>query len=70
MNRLARGDAQPGDGLDDLWRIFVEYDFNALQKITVAKRIARRNENDCRELLANFEPILQESLQFLGFLDA
>jgi hypothetical protein len=65
-NRIIRGEAQPGDGLNDDWAIFVTHDFNAHQKIATARRLCGASDDACRVTLANFQPILAEALNFLG----
>jgi hypothetical protein len=67
-NRLLRGGVGLDNGINDNWRIFVDYDFCADRKITQANYLVRKDDVKCRELLANFEPILHDALGFLGLL--
>jgi predicted ATPase len=69
INAILSGEAQPGDGLDDAWAIFVSHDFRSDVKVDAARRIAAQNDADARETLANFRPIIADALTFLGVIE-
>jgi len=70
INAILSGAAQPGDGLEEAWAIFVSYDFRSDVKIAAAQELARQGDAVCAETLANFRPILTQALTFLGVIAA
>jgi energy-coupling factor transporter ATP-binding protein EcfA2 len=56
-------------GLNDDWRIFIEYDFEDLKKVSTARQLVQADDDKCKQDLANFEPVLREALQYLGLAD-
>jgi hypothetical protein len=64
--RILFGEAQPGDGIDPGWAVFVNYDFKSEHKIPTARRLALRDQPVCERDLSNFRAVLDETLRFLG----
>lgn len=67
-NRILSGEAQPGDGLNDDWAIFVNYDFRGNDKIATARRLSQANDDTFRASFTNFQPVLNDALDFLRLL--
>lgn len=69
VNRIIRGEAALEDELQPDWAYLVTHDFMAEHKIPTAERICRQQDDQCRTTLANFEPLLRETLAYLGLGD-
>ncbi|AWC25838.1 putative ATPase (plasmid) [Aminobacter sp. MSH1] len=65
-NRIILGEARLEDELDQAWAHFVMNDFMPEYKIAAAERLCRQEDATCKATLANFEPLLRETLEFLG----
>lgn len=70
VNRIISGEATLEDELHPDWAYLVTHDFLTEHKIPTADRICRQRDEQCRTTLANFEPLLSETLAFLGLGDA
>ena len=66
--RILAGNAEPREGLNEDWAILAEYDFAPERKIPTARWICQRPENECRILLANYEQVLRDTMDFLGVI--
>lgn len=66
INRIIMGEAILEDQLDADWSYLVRNDFATEHKIPTATRLCQQTDAECRATFANFKPVLQEALQFLG----
>lgn len=68
IRNLVTGVAHPGDGVEEDWALFIDYDFTNEAKISTARRVCGGDHATCRTNLGAFEGILSEALTFLGLL--
>lgn len=64
--RILVGTAQPNEGLDDSWSVYVRSKFKSESKIACARYIASLSDEEARVELAHFEPLLGDILTYLG----
>lgn len=69
VDRILSGDAEPDEGLQNDWRIYVEQKFKSEFKIPTARYLVARNDGECRNELRDFEPMLANVLTFLGLVE-
>ena len=68
INRIILCETTLDDQLHQDWAYLVRDDFAAEHKIKTAQRLCQQADQNCRVTLANFEPLLRESLIFLGMI--
>jgi energy-coupling factor transporter ATP-binding protein EcfA2 len=66
--RIIAGEADAREGLAEEWAIFAEHDFAPERKIPAARRVCQQSDDECRGTLANFEPIIGDTLRYLGII--
>ncbi|AMK20489.1 MULTISPECIES: ATP-dependent nuclease [Sphingobium] len=66
VNRILLGETTFEEQLHLDWAYLVRHDFKPDHKITTAQRICQQSDEDCRVTLASFEPLIRETLTFLG----
>ena len=66
VNRILLGETTFEDELHQDWAYLVRDDFAPEHKIPTAQRLCQQADQNCRITLANFEPLLRETLTFLG----
>lgn len=66
ISRIILGETTLEAQLDPEWAYLVRDDFKAEYKIPTAETLCQQADQECRNTLANFEPLLREALAFLG----
>ncbi|MCC5611721.1 ATP-binding protein, partial [Nostoc sp. CHAB 5834] len=65
VNKILLAETTFDEHLDAAWSYLVKDDFNPDHKIVTAQRVCRQPDAECAVTLANFQPLLQQVLQFL-----
>ena len=60
-----KGEVAPGEGVSDDWAVYVDFDFAYDRKIPTAGKICALADDECKQALVNFKPLLFEVLSFL-----
>lgn len=66
IERILAGNAQPNEGIEDAWGIYVQSKFKSESKIPCANNIVAMGNDEARTELASFEPLLRNVLIYLG----
>lgn len=69
IERILIGDAEPGEGLEEAWSIYVTHDFDPDHKTNAARNLIQRDDETLRDTLAPFEPLLRKALAFLSLVE-
>lgn len=65
INQILKGEVNSSDHIDKEWEIYVNHDFSNHAKIQTARRICRKDDAECYELLKHYRGIISSILEYL-----